>query len=201
MSATFDCYRCFAVYFSNFPGPHVCEVCGEALRERPDGAEPFADVETGEEMSLDVYLNLTGYVSAADEPYIPIREAGRTRKISREEWDQLYPGRQPVIVKPMRDEDSGLVFDYNITHNLADMAREAGIYYYLWRPDEIGVTQAKQLIEPLTAGLARLEANPDRYKQFNPENGWGTYEGLVEFVRSYLTACMDYPDAMVSVCR
>lgn len=49
MSATFDCYRCFAVYFSNFPGPHVCEVCGETLRERPEGEEPFAGVEVPEE--------------------------------------------------------------------------------------------------------------------------------------------------------
>lgn len=53
MSATFDCYGCFAVYFSNFPGPHVCEVCGEVLRERPDGAEPFADVEIPDEETSD----------------------------------------------------------------------------------------------------------------------------------------------------
>lgn len=30
----------------------------------------------------------------------------------------------------------------NITHNLGRMAKEAGIYQHLWRPEEIGVTKA-----------------------------------------------------------
>lgn len=93
------------------------------------------------------------------------------------------------------------IFDYNITHNLGEMAEEAGIYKYLWRPDEIGITKAYALINPLTVGLALLENDPARFKKFNPENGWGTYEGLVEFVRSYLKACEENPDADIYVSR
>jgi hypothetical protein len=92
------------------------------------------------------------------------------------------------------------VFDYSVTHNLGNMAGEAGIYKHLWRPDEIEITKAEQLIEPLTAGLALLESDPEHFKKFNP-NGWGSYESLVRFVRSYLEACKENPDAEVYVSR
>lgn len=93
------------------------------------------------------------------------------------------------------------IYDRNITHNLNRMAGEAGVYEHLWRPDEIGVTKAAQLIEPLRAGLAKLIAEPDRFRAFNPANGWGDYEGLVAFVQEYLHACEENPDADVSVSR
>jgi hypothetical protein len=93
------------------------------------------------------------------------------------------------------------VYERNITHNLNKMAGEAGIYECLWRPDEIGVTKAAQLIEPLRAGLAKLIAEPDRFRAFNPANGWGTYEGLVDFVQEYLSSCEENHDADVRVSR
>ncbi len=93
------------------------------------------------------------------------------------------------------------VFEGNVTHNLGGMASEAGIYKHLWRPDEIKITKAEQLIEPLTVGLLLLISNPERFKKLNPDNGWGDYEGLVEFVRSYLKACKENPDAEIRVSR
>jgi hypothetical protein len=81
------------------------------------------------------------------------------------------------------------------------MANRAGIYKHLWRPEEIGIQKAKQLIEPLQAALTRLQANPQFFKCFNPSNGWGTYEGLVTFIKNYLQACKEYPEADVSVSR
>ena len=93
------------------------------------------------------------------------------------------------------------VYEGNITHNLNGMAKEAGLYQALWRPDEIGVTTAKQLIEPLKIGLALLESDPERFRALNPPNGWGTYEGLVEVVRDYLEACEKYQDARIEVSR
>lgn len=93
------------------------------------------------------------------------------------------------------------VYWSNITHNLGEMAEEAGIYNALWRPDEIGITQAAQLIEPLQAGLSLLKSDPVRFKKFNASNGWGTYEHFVPFVEKYLEACQDNPDAEVSVSR
>jgi hypothetical protein len=93
------------------------------------------------------------------------------------------------------------VYDRNITHNLNRMAGEAGIYDHLWRPDEIGVTKAAQLIEPLRAGLRLLLEQPERFKVFDPPNGWGDYNGLCGFVSEYLAACEENPDADVSVSR
>lgn len=93
------------------------------------------------------------------------------------------------------------VFWRNITHNLNKMAMEAGIYEVLWRPEEINVDVAEQLIPLLEAGLDNLVSNPDKFRQFNPSNGWGNYDNLVEFVSAYLQACKDNPDAKVEVSR
>ena len=93
------------------------------------------------------------------------------------------------------------VYSRNITHNLVAMARAAGIYFELWRPDEIGIATAGQMIEPLRRGLRWLEMNPDEARMHNPANGWGDYEGLVMFCQSYLRACEEHPEASVRVSR
>lgn len=93
------------------------------------------------------------------------------------------------------------VYSDNITHNLNSMAGEAGIYKHLWRPEEVGISKAYQLIQPLSDGLALLKSDPERFKKFNPENGWGNYDGLVEFASKYLAACKQWPNAQVRVSR
>jgi hypothetical protein len=93
------------------------------------------------------------------------------------------------------------VYSRNITHNLNKMAMEAGIYEALWRPEEIGIVRADQLIEPLTVGLEKLKADPEHYQKFNAPNGWGMYEHFVPFVEDYLQACKENPDAEVNVSR
>ncbi len=93
------------------------------------------------------------------------------------------------------------VYSKNITHNLNEMAGEAGIYYCMWQPETLDITKANQLIEPLEKGLEKLKNDPNYYKGFNPDNGWGSYEGLVEFVESYLAACKEHPDATIGTWR
>lgn len=93
------------------------------------------------------------------------------------------------------------VYNANITHNLTAMADAAGIYKALWRPEDLGITKAAQLIPYLRPGLAALKASPARFKRFNSPNGWGVYENFVPFVERYLAACEDNPDAEVSVSR
>jgi len=89
------------------------------------------------------------------------------------------------------------VYWRNITHNLGVMAMECGLYDPLWRPYEIGYKKASDLIGPIIQGLSELESYPDKYKKLNPENGWGDYDGLVEFAREYLKACQEHPNADV----
>jgi hypothetical protein len=102
------------------------------------------------------------------------------------------------------------VFTANITHNLGRMASEVKIYSgdsevtlydILWRPDEKGFTKANDIADMLGLGLVELVRFPEKYKQYNPENGWGSYEGLVQFVRQYHSACIDNMEAELQVSR
>jgi len=81
------------------------------------------------------------------------------------------------------------------------MAWECGVYKYVWRPHENNITQASELIEPLTKGIALLESDPERFKAFNPENGWGSYDGFVKWLKNYLEACKAHPHASIEVSR
>jgi hypothetical protein len=81
------------------------------------------------------------------------------------------------------------------------MAREAELYYPLWRPEDIGITTAGQLVESLTIGLVLLNENPEKFRAFNAPNGWGLYEHFVPFVEKYLEACKEHPAAKVGVWR
>ena len=151
-------------------------------------------------MSLDVYLISDTPFERTPTSGIFLRENGSTREISREEWDRRNPGRELVVFRG-EEETTTELYHRNITHNLREMAEAAGIYQELWRPDEIGITHAKQLIEPLTRGLLSLWAEQAKFEGYDPENGWGNYEGLVAFVIDYLRACVRFPDAKVEVSR
>ncbi|NQU44516.1 hypothetical protein HQ520_14590 [bacterium] len=93
------------------------------------------------------------------------------------------------------------VFSANITHNLTEMAEDAGIYKHLWRPEEIGIKMAYELILPLRAGLALMKSDPDRFKRFDSPNGWGSYDDFVPWVEKYLVACQEHPNAEIRVSR
>jgi hypothetical protein len=125
-------------------------------------------------MSLDVYLY------------------GEPHEI---EWECCECGQ--IRTKMMRD----CLYGANITHNLGKMANEAGLYNALWRPDEIGITTASQLVPILQNGLQILHESPKRFIAFNPENGWGCYSGFLRFVEKYLEACKEFPEATVEVSR
>ena len=107
-----------------------------------------------------------------------------------------------MVTKPVS------IYDANITHNLGAMARECMVgpngltlYAVLWRPDENELTYASEIIEFLDEGYNNLLSHPERFKKFNPPNGWGTYEGLLSFVLKYKEACMENPDAVLEVSR
>ena len=89
----------------------------------------------------------------------------------------------------------------NITHNLGNMADHAGLYKPMWRPEELGINTAKELIPYLEKGLDRLEEDPEFFEQFDPSNGWGSYDNLVGFTIRYLRRCQRWPDAKIEVSR
>lgn len=93
------------------------------------------------------------------------------------------------------------VFEYNITHNLGEMAAAANVYYALWRPEEIPVRFAQELEPLLCNGLELLQRDPSYYMQFNSPNGWGKYEHLVAFLELYIAACRKFPNTEIEVSR
>jgi len=93
------------------------------------------------------------------------------------------------------------ILDVNITHNLNTMAEEAGLYKALWRPDEQGWKQLKDIIPILEKGLKDLKDRPEHYKTFNPENGWGTYKYFVYFVEKILECGRENSEAFIEINR
>lgn len=108
-----------------------------------------------------------------------------------------------LITKPTE------VFTGNITHNLGKMADAVilsdgnTLYKILWRPEECTPSYrlASEIADLLDEGWNILLSNPEEYEKYNPENGWGNYEGLCNFVYQYRNACWDNPDAEIGVCR
>lgn len=93
------------------------------------------------------------------------------------------------------------VFDANITHNLTKMAYAAGLYKPLWRPEELGIDYAGDLIAVLQDGISKLAKDREYFEQFNPSNGWGDYDSLLSFAEECLRACREHPNARIRVSR
>lgn len=149
-------------------------------------------------MSLDVSL-ISKTPITKKSTGIFIRRDGATVELSADEARELYPN---ATIEENTIETNEVYTD-NITHNLTEMAIEVGREFYqaLWRPEELDTKTAMPLLPILRAGILKLEANPDHYKAFNPDNGWGNYDQLLTFAKNYEEACRKYPTARVEVSR
>lgn len=54
-------------------------------------------------------------------------------------------------------------------------------------------------VERLAAAVARMEAAPRFYRRFNPENGWGSYDTALDFLRELTDACRRHPKTTIRV--
>jgi len=99
------------------------------------------------------------------------------------------------------------VYNGNITHNLNKMAMEVKLsngrtlYEVLWRPEEHNYTKASEIVPLLVEGIMILCSERERFLPFNPPNGYGNYENLVQFTQNYLNACLENPDGEIQACR
>lgn len=145
-------------------------------------------------MSLDIYI-ISPKPIKKKSTGIFARIDGATRELTREEALKMFPKAEPWQITEEEIETNEF-WHGNITHNLAKMANQCWsdtctLDDLLWRdkmPDDI-----IEYISNLFTCLFELEDNPDKYKEYNPENGWGTYEQLIEFVRSFIHALLDMP--------
>lgn len=44
-----------------------------------------------------------------------------------------------------------------------------------------------------------MRRSPDRYKKMEPSNGWGTYEGALEYLEHLQKGCEENPDCTVRI--
>ena len=92
-------------------------------------------------------------------------------------------------------------YEGNVTHNLGGMANAAGVYDCLWRAPENGFKDAQQLVYPIEKAILSMEENPEKFKIFNPPNGWGNYNGFLEWLKELVTSCKEYPNARIETNR
>jgi hypothetical protein len=86
----------------------------------------------------------------------------------------------------------------NITHNVSPMWIEAGVYDALY---ESNGKQAGEVLDALKAGYFDMITWPLTYQQLDPPNGWGDYEGALEFLRDFMVTCAKHPKAVIRVSR
>lgn len=126
---------------------------------------------------------------------------GQTRELTREEAIKRFPDVDPHDIIESAFETNEF-WHGNITHNLTRMASNCigydqwTLYELLWRDEQPDLDKLEYSFL-LFSCLRNLTNNPEKFKQFNPENGWGTYEQLVNFVKDFIKHLIDSPDGSV----
>lgn len=154
-------------------------------------------------MSLDIYI-ISPELIKKKSTGIYARIDGQTRELTKEEAIKHFPDVDPDSIIEEEIETNEF-WHGNITHNLAEMAEDCisfdeydqcyNLYDLLWRDTQapFGGNYLNTYIAHLAYCLYILKNDPEHFKQFNPSNGWGTYEQLVEFVRSFIHALINMP--------
>ena len=112
------------------------------------------------------------------------------------------------------------VAHYSLTHNLNTLCshipvgtttkytsatdseqEELSLYSILWRADEHCLYTPNDIREYLITGLTYLETNYNDLLQYNPDNGWGHIDQVIEVTRKLIADCRIYPDASLHHCR
>lgn len=83
--------------------------------------------------------------------------------------------------------------NYGITYNLSEMFRAT----VGSTPSEWDGIIASTLLPQLAVGINRLIFNPDDYRKYEADNGWGTVNGCRDFLIEIQALCKEYPYATV----
>lgn len=92
--------------------------------------------------------------------------------------------------------EATVVYSRNHTSNTAQMWREAGcdIAAFDGMP-------APEFAASLGPAIEKMKAEPDRFRAYEPGNGWGSFETTIEFLTELLIACGTHPKTTVEVSR
>jgi len=97
---------------------------------------------------------------------------------------------EPRVVTPLLD-------NFNITHNLVPMAKEVGLYWVLWYPEETEIRNAKDLMPYLEIGRDLMIRDKKDLEKFNPPNGWGSYDSFLKTIKELIEFCKENPEATI----
>lgn len=90
------------------------------------------------------------------------------------------------------------VCDMNYTHNVTNMWRKAGVYDALYMSEG---KKASEVIKQLEDGIKHMTENPEEYIKMNPENGWGSYETALPWLKEFCCSCKEHPEAIIGVSK
>ena len=91
-------------------------------------------------------------------------------------------------------ETSAEVWSRNITSNLSRMWNEAGVPLHEWDGLEAGTCWPN-----LDTALTFMQSKPEAFKELNPPNGWGDYDGCVDFLLELRNVCKQHPRCTLRV--
>jgi hypothetical protein len=83
-------------------------------------------------------------------------------------------------------------YTYNTTPMVCAAAASAGVPFDGFQHSLHGMT-GPEGGAVLTAVIREMTANPARYEAMNPENGWGSYDGILRVMRSMVSAIPEWP--------
>jgi hypothetical protein len=90
------------------------------------------------------------------------------------------------------------VYWSNYTHNVTPMWDLAGVYNALYNSDG---KKAKDIIQELDDGVAKMVSSPKKFIKLNPKNGWGSYDTALDFLREVLQKCRENPTATIRISK
>lgn len=123
-------------------------------------------------------------------------------------WDLMFMrGEERVVLSddpdlamkrlvPMRSSASYDGESWNLTYNLGDMLRQAGMVD-AW--NGLAGKKGSKVAKALKPVIAELERDPDHYRTFEAKNGWGTYEEALLVCKGVALAAELNPDARLVV--
>lgn len=82
----------------------------------------------------------------------------------------------------------------NYSYNVSPMFKKAGLNFV-----ELNERNATEVSRILTDVIIRMTEKPNDYRELNPSNGWGTYEGAIGFLAKIIKQCLLYPQYSVKI--
>jgi hypothetical protein len=84
--------------------------------------------------------------------------------------------------------------EFNYTYNVSQM-------WYEIYPDDEGMVQldgmtGQEAAPKIQKAIEEMLSKPAKMKKFQPANGWGSYEGFLQFLKDVLEACKECPDGV-----